>query len=63
MSVRSSASKFRKELHWRIIRLKKSRAAFMGYVQAPNERLAIERAARDFQVRPELVERAIRAPF
>ena len=47
------------EHRWRIIRIKKSPAAQLGTVTAPDEKSAIEKAAVEFQVPPSLRDRLV----
>jgi hypothetical protein len=44
---------------WRITLLKATPAKFIGYVRAPDERSAIEMAAKDYKISDALVDRLI----
>jgi hypothetical protein len=47
---------------WRITLLKATPAKFIGYVRAPDERLAITTAAKDYDVSDRLVDRLVATP-
>jgi hypothetical protein len=54
----SSATPNKKMPYWRITRLR-ARAEFLGYVEAPDEKAAIEVAAKQFEISPELQNRLV----
>jgi len=58
----SLAAKFgpmpKKIYEWRIIRIR-AKGEFLGYVEAPDEKAAIEAAAKEFGIAPELQKRLL----
>jgi hypothetical protein len=54
MPKRSKKSAPAKEQRWAIWRIRGTPAAFLGHVHASDEKTALEKAAEEFHVRPEL---------
>jgi hypothetical protein len=50
MSRTKSKSRPAAEPRWKVIRLKKTPAAFVGYVTAPDQASAIRKAAAEFKI-------------
>jgi len=48
----------KKSYEWRIIRVR-AKGEFLGYVQAPDEKAAIEAAAKEFGIAPEMQKRLL----
>jgi hypothetical protein len=44
--------KRKREYEWRILRLRASPAAFVGYVSAPDEKAALKAAIAEFKIKP-----------
>jgi hypothetical protein len=55
-------SKTAESRRWRITLLKATPAKFIGYVRAPDERSAIEMAAKGYEVSEALVDRLVATP-
>ena len=49
----------KKQLAWEILRLKSSRAAFVGLVYAPDEKSAMKAAIKELEIRPEYERRLL----
>jgi hypothetical protein len=63
MSPRTKKSEPKKEpqkdYRWSITRIRGTPAVFLGYAYGPDQETALDRAAEQFQVRPELRDRLI----
>jgi hypothetical protein len=61
MSKRSNRARpaEKTEHRWRISRIRGTPAALLGHVYAPDQKTALQKAAEQFQVRPELVDRLV----
>jgi hypothetical protein len=61
-ATKREASKAPASRRWCITLLKATPAKFIGYVRAPDAKLAIEMAAQDYRISNRLVHRLIATP-
>jgi len=58
-TTRREPSKAPASRRWRIMLLKATPAKFVGYVRVPDEKSAVEMAAKDFGISDRLVDRLV----